>query len=345
MNMKKYKEPKEIEKLRRVMGTNPFDPKDVPDEIKYYISKGCSDLKVDLIAYPRNPYKQIFYAVTETWGEIRSDSKEKWNKVSPEYRFLIVKAALEGKTLPQALEGPEFQFRIIGAARSAFDQMARTRVGATFFSIGVRDNSAIDRYLIIHPKLYNNPETLEVIRKWWRETKDLYIKLVEGKRNSWQNARAILPMGLSHNYGASYNLLALLGLMGKRLKACEQHETVGIAWLMRKRIEEKFPMIASYMRPGCDWKRECQYYQSYSLSNLFGALFSPCFRNPVKDVDGNLVKKEEIYVEFPNESSADLKELEKELGFKIPGPTDFVTAEEFSDLVESDRMLFEEDAD
>ena len=108
----------EFYNLRQAMGTLPFDPKDIPDKQKYKISKGVSELRVDLIEYTKNPYKAMFEFATETWGN--SKGIDKWPQVSPEHRFLVVNSVLRKETLPLALEVPHFQFRIIGAARSSF---------------------------------------------------------------------------------------------------------------------------------------------------------------------------------------------------------------------------------
>lgn len=327
----------ETKKIRKLMGTLSFNPKDIAPEIKHHISKGCSELIVNLIQYTINPYKAMYIFATQTWGAIRSSGVQKWEKAPIEYRFLVVKAVLEGKALPLALEVPTFQFEIIGAARSAFDQIARARIGVVFSSIGVRDNSAIDRYLILHPKLYNNEKILKKIQKWWKSTKDLYIELTKDGKNSWQNARAILPMDLSHNFGMTINYLALKNMLSKRLKFCEQHTTVGIAWSIWKRIYEKFPLLASYLRPACDFSKKCQYYQAYSLSNLFGCLFRPCGRNPVDISSQSDLEKD---IEFINEAAADKSELEKELKFHIPEPNEYEKYESIEDLKETDFHLF-----
>ena len=152
------------------------------------------------------------------------------------------------------------------------------------------------------------------------------------KRVSWQNARTILPMGLSHNFGMSINLMSFMGMLSRRLAFCEQHETVGIAWALRKKIEEKFPLIASYLKPACDYAKKCLYNRSYGLSNLFGVLFKSCGRWPVEDSLNELA-------EF-NESSADMVEIEKELGFHIPQPNEYPEYLKFEDLKESDKKLF-----
>lgn len=318
-----------MENIRKVLGTEPGrSPK-----VSYEVVKGCSRLKVLMISYPRNPYFQICEAVLQTWGE--EPSHLKWNKLSPEARYLVVKAALTGNTLPLALETPSFQFQFSGIPRWVWDQLVRSRIGFTFFSIGVRDNLCSDRYLIIHPKEYNNPEVRKRIEALWREIKDTYMFLCEKRKSSWQNARDILPMGMSHQGGFSANYLALKNYMSRRLAFCEAHHHCGLAWTIRKRIEERFPLLANYLRPACDFVKKCLYQKNYYLSNAFGMLFRTCGRNPAE--------KPALEAEF-NEAAADKEELEKELGFKIPGPEDYFDLEfkEYKEKFPEDAKLFEE---
>ncbi len=321
--------------IRKVLGTLPGEPQ----ETSYEIVKGCERLKVVEVSSPVNPYKMIVEAALQTWGIEEGAENLKWDNISPEARLQVAIAALSGNTLPQALEGPTFQFKVSGTPRHCFDQFARARIGFSFFSIGVRDNDCRDRYLIVHPKEYNNPELMKLLQPWWRATKDLYVGMISERRHSWQNSRDILPMGMSHQFGFAANLLALKGVLSRRLAFCEAHHIVGMSWLIRKRIEEKFPLIANWIRPACDFAHKCFYQKSYYLSNAFGMLFSSCGRNPAPTP--------ELKPEF-NESGADLEEMEKELGFKIPQPDSWLEIDDFKPAFEdinnypftSDKVLF-----
>jgi len=117
-----------VEDIRKVMGTMPH--MDTKPETKFHI--GVEGIEVEMIDHTVNPYKTIFEAVTATWGS--EDYTQKWDDITPVRRFDVVKTALSGQTLPQALEPVQFMFLVRGASRSAFDQHARARVGAGFFS-------------------------------------------------------------------------------------------------------------------------------------------------------------------------------------------------------------------
>lgn len=312
----------EIEELRKVMGT---DPSSQPSK-RTRIIPGCTEISVNLVegSYPENPYRTIFEAATATWGN--DEYNEKWERTSIEGRILVVKAALEGKTLPQALEAPNFTWTVNYTSRSAFDQVARVRIGGTVYSSGTRDNNKLDASFIL-PSAFLPGGKLEKFRekviKHVNDFKDLYEEIISEGQGSWQAARCINPMGLNHPYKISLGYLALRGQCSRRLKFCEQEDTVATFWLMRQTILDKFPMLGIYLRPGCDYSRKCQYSQAYSLSEAFGCLFAPCGRNKY---DGDY-----IYATF-NEACTDAKKLEHQLNIKIPAaneqlPSDFEPTE------------------
>lgn len=320
----------ELNNLRKSMGTLPSqEPKVHTDFIR-----GCEKLTVDIIDYPKNPYKAIVAAATATWGD--NNYENKWEKLTPENRFRVVLASLTGNTLPQALEGFSFTFKIAGIPRHCFDQHARARVGAAFYSIGSRDNNKNDADIILYTKLYDKMQKDEVfgedVYKHFEEMKRLYSRIIED-RGSWQIARALLPMSYHHPYHFSCNYLSLQGQCNNRLKFCEEEFIVGMHWLIRERIKEKFPLLADHLRPGCDRSKSCQYSKSYELSNVFGCLFAGCGR----------WKSGTEYATF-NESCTDIEELEKQLKIHINRPTEWenLSSDDYSKLNELDKRLFEE---
>jgi len=310
----------ELKKLRKLMNTLPEDQP--PREDKIYI--GVEKIKVKMIDWPQNPYKAIYSLAAATWGSAKNWA-EKWRKTSVQGRILVVKAALSGQTLPQCLETPSFTFEIQGLSRSAFDQLARTRQSA-IGSVGFRDNSHRDACLRISSSMAKYKDKIE---KWWKDTKDLYDFLITEGRENWQNARAIMPMGTCWRFVWSMNYRALKDMCGKRMCFAEQSDTVATSWLIREEIKKKFPFLAAYLRPFCDFSRKCLYQQAYSLSEAFGVLFKPCGRWPVD------AKYE---VATFNYSSTSKEELEKQLRIKIPNADDYI--EEPS---KKDMRYFEED--
>jgi thymidylate synthase ThyX len=312
----------EIEALRKAMGTHPETSPPREDEIYY----GLKNLKVELIDYPANPYRAIYEIVTSTWGG-RHRWWHRWENASVEGRIQVVLAALQRKTLQQCLEAPSFTFKIQGLTRSAYDQLARHR-HAGIGSVGSRDNNHLDAALVLPRRMEKYDDE---IRLWWRKTKDLYAYLLGEGRENWQNARSILPMAMEWRFTWCLNYRGLQDVCAQRLSFCEQWDTVGAVWKMRREVEEKFPLLACFLRPGCDWARRCTYSETYSLSELFGCLFAPCGRWPKP--------REYVYATF-NEACTDVAELEEDLGFHIPRPDEWDKLVE--DALRRDRRFFED---
>lgn len=118
--------------------------------------------------------------------------------------------------------------------------------------------------------------------------------------------------------------------IGHLVHNCEMEDTCATAWLMREAIKKEFPLLASYLRPGCDNAHQCQYHKSYTMSEMFGCLFKECGRNPCSASDG--------YAEF-NETCTDRNLLIEQLHIDIPTPTEWVKYDSFDDLEESDKAL------
>jgi hypothetical protein len=135
----------QINELRKVMGTLPYqEPK-----LETKFVRGVEGIKVKLVDTNKNPYKGMYVLATSCWGK----KIDKWEETSPENRFLVVKAALEGDALPLAAEVPMFAFAVEGLSRAAFDQLARTRE-AVFSAKGMRDNNWKDCNIRIPTSLW-----------------------------------------------------------------------------------------------------------------------------------------------------------------------------------------------
>ncbi len=323
---------KEIEELRRVMGTLPSQSPDL--KTKFY--RGVEGIKVDLVDYNRNPYKAMYIIATTCWG----NKVNKWSETSPEGRFLVVKSVLEGQALPLALEVPHFTFVIEGPSRAAFDQFARTRIGAVFSAKGMRDNNWKDCDIRIPNALWPNMNdsvqkklTFEHIINIMKQVKETYSEIVDYGKGSWQAARAVLPLYVCYGWSVSYTYAALRGVCANRMKFCEMEDTTGTAWLMAREVCKRFPLLGSYLRPGCDFTHKCQYHRSYTLSEMFGCLFKECGRNPCETSDE--------YAEF-NEVCTSKNLLEEQLNIAIPEPDEWPAYNCYGDLSPLDQTLFEE---
>lgn len=322
-----------INSLRSAMGTLPSQEPNL--ETDFY--KGVEKISVELVDCNRNPYKAMYVLATTCWGS----KVNKWEITNPEHRFLVVKAVLERKALPLALEAPNFTFAVEGPSRAAFDQLARTRVGAVFSAKGMRDNNWKDAAIRIPnalwPKAIDTREKKEQfvdILKNMTNIKSLYASIVDNGKSSWQAARTVLPLYVVYGYSVSYRYDALLKVCANRMKFCEMEDTVAVAWLTANEVTKAFPLLGSYLRPGCDYAHKCQYHQEYALSEAFGCLFKECGRNKCDATNE--------YAEF-NETCTDYRSLETQLGIYIPKPDEWQNYDKFEDLAKSDKALFMED--
>ncbi len=330
-----------IQNMRKAMETLPSQK----PEISFEYQNDISSITVNMTDFPSNPYKIIVRAVTATWGNgllgNGNGSTGKWEKLLPENRFRLVLSHLTGNTLPQASEGVQFQFEVNGVSRHDFDQHARARIGTHFMSIGTRDNNKLDAPFLLYDdiikRMDSDEEYKNKVEEWIKMTKLLYQDTISNSEASWQTGRAFLPQSVNHSYVFGVNYLALKGHCSRRLMACEQEGIVALHWLIRNKIEEKFPLLANYLRPACDGAKRCIYMEGpEGMTKYFSNLFDGCGRWEVKNDDNK------VYKEF-NKSCTNYNRL-KELGIPVLGVNDYNNYNELSynELSELDKKLFEE---
>jgi len=342
---------KEKNELRRLLGTLPEQAPEIPIEdfdrypkdktlwlyndlgIKagpFQFYEGVRGITAEMIDYPQNPYRLLFEFAVATWGS--EEYPTMWPITSPEHRFIVVKNVLANKALPLGNEALQFSFIIRGPSRAAFDQHARQRLGATFASQGVRDNSRLMSGCRVPNEIWRNTEKRDEFISSALWIKKVYYQMLKsGTGNSFQAARAIMLMSWTHNYKYSTNFEALKGYMSRRLVASEQEDTVATAIALWDQINKKFPMLANRLRPKCDWAKKCLCHQGDG-GEMFGALFKGCGRFPETEGD---------YSTF-NWACTDYKTLDRQLHIHLPSPTEWKEYTKLEDLEENDRKLFEE---
>ena len=234
---------------------------------------------------------------------------KKWDQVSPEARFYVVKAVLNRKSLPNAMESPSFTFEIAGPSRSSFDQIARARIGVVIGSMGWRDNNQSDIGFRVPEHVWQNDEEKAKFIRGCLETKEWYNEYLKTGQSNWQDARAIIPISATHRWSMAMNYMAMQGFMSKRLMFSEQADTVATAWLMRQRIIEKYPLLGSYLRPASDWARKGVEHVGDEMAQAFGCLFRCSGRWPCDMADEKFTF---------NTSCSDRDTMMHQLGIYIP---------------------------
>jgi len=347
----KKSQPRELDKatidnFREAMGTLPGSKN--PKSYDYISAYDKDATNVKLINKTENPYKAILAASVATWGSGRhgygEGSMGKWDKLTPEARYIVVISALTGATLPQALEPVDFQFEFNGIPRHTFDQYARMRIGGSVQSIGCRDNSKLDSPLVLYPELYDalqeDDEFREKFENYNKVMKDMYETILTRGSGSYQEARAVLPMSYNHSFVSNINYLALKGQSARRLMFCEESTIQWMFTKMRNEIEDYAPLLANYLRPVCDVIAggKCVYSGgAESLTKYFSNLYRGCGRH----------EDPHSYAEF-NRSCTDVEKfnkVSKEQGYRLPEPDEWIDYTEFDydKLTPKDKALFEQD--
>jgi thymidylate synthase ThyX len=285
--------------------------------------KTLKDLSVEIIDSTKNPYRTMFEMATQTWGE-----PDKWSAASPELRFEIVKKVLDRKALPLALEAPYFAFQIKNISRAAFDQIARTRIGVVYAARGFKDNN-LNYISMCIPDRLNREDKNKVIAHF-NASKALYKNLQKNNPN-W-TARCIIPMYVSYNFIMVMHYATLQGFCANRMQTTEMPYTVATAWLMREAVKKEFPLLASYLRPACDWKKSDTTVQVNGFADELGVIHNSDYRQPGFD-------KSKYDVRY-DEPCTDISVIEKELHIHIPAPEEWIDYR-WDNLDSADVHLFQ----
>ena len=139
--------------------------------------------------------------------------------------------------------------------------------------MGWRDNCHSDIGFRVPEGIWIDEERRNRFIKGRLGDKQDYIDDLKTGQSNWQDARAVLPISACHRWSMAMNYMALTGFMSQRLMFSEQADTVATAWLMRERIKEKFPLLASYLRPSSDWAKRCLEHVGDEMAQSFGNLF------------------------------------------------------------------------
>jgi hypothetical protein len=306
-----------------------FGESEVP-RVKFVDS--VSELKVKLIAWTTpNPYKVLLEVASCTWGDYNNTNK--WSRLSPEARFHIVKAVLDGRALPLAKEHLKFTFVISGVSRAAFDEIARARIGVAYGSKGWKDNSLRNIGFMIPSVLLSFPRFLSEFEDHVKSVSKLYMKMQRLGIPNWA-CRSIMPMYCLYRFIMSLDYLALQQFCANRMNFTEQEDVVAVAWCMREEVKKKFPLLAEYLRPAEDWSKKDLTDKVNGFAAELGVPNAPSGRWPV-DM-GEFRQKYDVLSDKP---CTDVTVLEKYLGFHIPRPEEWIDYT-WESLDEKDRRLF-----
>lgn len=227
---------------------------------------GVEGIQVDLVSHM--PTEQVLNGcaamIEATWG-----TPNAYKHVSEERRIEALSNAVAGKELPNALENIPYVFAISGVTRAHTHQLVRTRVGAVFGQQSQRAN-ILEDFDVRVPATFERADTdgflMEKVRQHNESARRLYMELIEANVPP-QDARFVVPEGTETHITAGYNLMALQGVMTKRLQILMQWEINWVARLMRDAVVKVHPWAASALRPagerfGRRWNAEPMFYDA-----------------------------------------------------------------------------------
>lgn len=234
---------------------------------------GVSKMRVNLISWSNNIEDAIVTFISQTWGAVSPI-----HDFTPEERDRMVRFALNGKTLPQALETVNFTFQIEGISRACSHQLVRVRIGSGFTQKGQSDAYYGDTEYVIPPMIEAVGRTrdyLELMDKCSALYRDLFEEGVP-----YQDARYVLPNAATTTIAWTINLLALKNWCQQRLQNFMQWEINALARMIREEVRLVHPAVADILRPRCELTGSCQ---------AFGNLFSGCGKYPLKTDHDNFL--------------------------------------------------------
>ena len=211
------------------------------------MSVGVGGIKVHLIDYPKEPLRTISTMLKATWTKTYAPE---------ETDYEMIKAALKGKALGNALESVQMTFAVEGVSRSFTHQFVRQRIGFGFMQQGGRDVDWSEHRFTIPESINDDPEmqsryTLAIIG-----ARDLYNRML-ARGIPYQDARFIMPIGTSTYITATMNFRALQSFIARRLCNGMQWEINYVARLMVAEVRKFLPELGDELKCQCEIRKKC----------------------------------------------------------------------------------------
>ncbi len=194
-----------------------------------------------------------------TFGDIKHSYDYRGTEGGSEAAWLIAQNAAEFKhVIPNALETVALTFTIDGVSRATTHQLVRTRVGAGFGQFSQRANNLSgfnvrlpESFRLMDPHLVKRyEESLEHLRRFYEGAITAGVP--------YQDARYVVPEGTQTSITATYNLLALIGTVRRRICNRMQWEVNYVARCMADLTVAALPWVGKALRSGCESRGVCQ---------------------------------------------------------------------------------------
>lgn len=179
-------------------------------------------------------------------------------------------------SLPLNLEVPSFTFLVGGISRIVTHQIVRTRVGVVYSQRGTGDQDCRHDDVLV-PRSLNRPgaeAALDYYVDVVLAAKNFYAYSVDKREHSLVAMRYALPQSLAQYIFVHVNLMALMGLVGKRLCTVETLEYNVVARKMVEEVTRFFPEFGPYLKADCEKPGGCHYQRGFGKS-LAGSVYAP----------------------------------------------------------------------
>lgn len=235
-----------------------IDPKELPSGTGQTFL-GTEGIIVELIDHTLSPIQTIYRMIEATEDftpSIINDSTKLESEKIEEMKEAVKENLKGGLQLP--LEAVSYTFAIGNISRTCTHQLVRTRVGAGFSQQSLRWRNVENFDVRIPESIANDPELLAMFQDIVREIRVFHKSFVDSDI-PYQDARFIIPMGMTTHLIATYNFLSLKNFCATRLCNMVQWEINHVAKLMKERVTAVHPILGDALMARCDMIGKCTF--------------------------------------------------------------------------------------
>ncbi len=240
------------------MGNLPTAP---PNSYRSRFDWGVDGIEVRLLDPPdaQMAAEQVAVFAETTFGDIKHPYDYRGTEDGDDEAWLVAQNAAEFKhVIPNALETVALTFTINGVSRATTHQLVRTRVGAGFGQFSQRANNLFgfnmrlpDSFKVVDSKAVEHyKESIAHLQRFYKAAIDAGVP--------YQDARYVVPEGTQTSITATYNLLALIGTVRRRICNRMQWEVNYVARRMADLTVAALPWVGRALRSGCEARGTCQ---------------------------------------------------------------------------------------
>lgn len=235
-------------------------PAQPPSSYRSRFDQGTEGIQVHMLNPPDpNLAAEVVAVFAETtFGDVKDTSHYRGTYGGADEAWALAQGAAEFKhVIPNALETVSLTFTVEGISRATTHQLVRTRVGAGFGQFSQRANN-LSGFNMRLPESFGRMnagavqryhESLEHLRRFYDAAIAAGVP--------YQDARYVVPEGVETSITMTYNLLALIGTIKRRICNRMQWEVNYVARLMADQATFSLPWLGKALRAGCE-RGTCQ---------------------------------------------------------------------------------------